>query len=63
MIMTKPEQQQLKTIVEQLEAVQRNAPSVAVVRNGSTNASVAFQLIDVIRNLKALAGDNEPETA
>jgi uncharacterized protein YkuJ len=56
--MKQTEQAQLKDIIEQLEAIQKQAPVTAVYKSGRTKASVAFQLLNIIRRLQELAGES-----
>lgn len=61
--MTQDEKKALRQITEALEAVQEHAPEKTSYVKGRADRSMAYQLLDIIRDLKNLVGDDEPEPA
>lgn len=56
--MTKQEQNQIKKLAADLEAVRQIAPQNRTYKNGVVQQNMQGMLLDIIRDLKALASDD-----
>lgn len=60
--MTQQERLQLNRIIEELESVQHRAPDRTSYVEGRTSISIAYHLLSIIRDLKAMTDDGTTET-
>lgn len=57
--MTKEERQAISTLITELEAIQADSPTKTTYSRGKTGSSIAYRMLDVIKQLKALIEEKE----